>query len=152
MKYLAFEKSIGGVVFRKQSGKFFFLLLRYRSGQWDFPKGHMEETENELETLQREIKEETNLSEIEIFKKPRISVRYFYRAWGNEKKERIREKRGIFIFKKVVFYPVLSRQKEVKIDFENKDFAWFSLENALKRLGNKDSKKVLQKVAMEIGL
>lgn len=147
MKYLAFEKSVGGIIFRREAEKDFFLLLRYRSGQWDFLKGHTEGQENEIETLRREIQEESGITDVDILHEPRICVRYFYRAWGNEKKERIEQGRGVYIFKKVVYYPVVSRQREVVLNKENRDFGWFSLGGSLKRLGNEDSKKVLRKVA-----
>ena len=146
MKYLAFEKSVGGVIFREEGGKRLFLLLQYRSGQWDFLKGHTEGGEGELETLRREIKEESGIGDVHVLTGPRICVRYFYRAWGNEKKERMREGRGIYIFKKVVYYPVKTGQKDIILDHENKDFGWFSLGGCLRRLGNKDSKKVLIKI------
>lgn len=147
MKYLAFEKSVGGIIFRQEGEKTFFLLLQYRSGQWDFLKGHTEAGESELETLRREIREESGITEIEILNAPRVCVRYFYRAWGNEKKERIEKGKGTYIFKKVVYYPVKTAQTEIVLDYENKDSGWFSLGGSLKRLSNKDSKRVLIKIS-----
>lgn len=147
MKWLAFEKSVGGVIFYRQEMSIKFLLVQYRSGQWDFPKGHVEEGETEKETMLREIKEETKLDELEIFPNFRNSAIYFYSAWGNEKKERIAKNRGIHIFKKVVYYLAQTKKQEVEIDFENLAYRWLSFEDAYAMLGNKDSKKLLQRAA-----
>ncbi len=143
MGIFAFEKSVGGVVFRKQDDKILFLLLRYRSWQWDFPKGHTEKGENEQQTLRREILEETGISQIEILPKFRKIVIYFYRAKGNEKTERAEKGRGVNIFKKAVLYCVQTSIEQVTIDFENKDYVWLGFEEAYKKIGNKDSKRIL---------
>ncbi|MDG1555215.1 MAG: NUDIX domain-containing protein, partial [Candidatus Poseidoniaceae archaeon] len=43
------------------------LLLQYPQGHWDFPKGHVEETdEDHFSTARRELNEETGISEIEF--------------------------------------------------------------------------------------
>lgn len=146
MKYLAFEKSIGCVVYRKSEDRTLFLLVQYRSWQWDFPKGHVEEGESEEQTLRREIKEETQLDDLKILPDFRMAVKYFYTAKGNEKKEREAAGRGIYIFKKAVFYTAETLKDEVRIDFENKAYAWLTYDEAILKLKNDDSKKVLQKV------
>ncbi len=142
-KLFAFEKSVGGVMFRKQDDKILFLLLRYRSWQWDFPKGHSEEGESEEQTLRRELLEETGISQISILPSFRRSVFYFYKAKGNERIERIEKGRGVNIFKRAIFYCVQTQISEVTIDFENKDFVWLSFEDARSRLGNDDSRRIL---------
>ena len=67
MKY---EKSCGAVIFRNNNGtREYFLIMNKKGnarGHWGFPKGHMEQGENEFETAAREIKEETGLSVVFI--------------------------------------------------------------------------------------
>lgn len=59
MKY---EKSCGTVVFRKTRGKYAVLLIKNKYTEfWSFPKGHMEDGENEYQTAIRETKEETGI-------------------------------------------------------------------------------------------
>ena len=51
------EKSCGCIIIDKDR----VLLVKHNAGHWDFPKGHMEDGETEIETAIREVKEETNL-------------------------------------------------------------------------------------------
>ncbi|NTW27325.1 MAG: NUDIX domain-containing protein [Candidatus Moranbacteria bacterium] len=150
MKYLAFEKSVGCVIYRKSEGETLFLLVQYRSWQWDFPKGHVEEGENEEQTLRREVLEETGIADLEILPNFRESVHYFYTAKGNEKKERISQGRGIYIFKNAVYYAAQTNAQAVAIDFENKAYAWLTHEEVLSRLINDGSKKVINEVVKKI--
>ena len=55
------EKSCGAVVFTREQGEIRYVLVEQRSGQFSFPKGHMEAGETEEQTALREIWEETGL-------------------------------------------------------------------------------------------
>ena len=62
---MLYEKSCGGVVYRKSHGNLEILLIKHiNSGHWSFPKGHVEEGETEVETAKREIMEETSIDVI----------------------------------------------------------------------------------------
>ncbi|TFG35485.1 MAG: NUDIX domain-containing protein, partial [Parcubacteria group bacterium] len=77
---MSLEYSAGAIIFRKQEGKRFYLLLHYQSGHWEFPKGHIEKGEQEKETVARETEEETGIKDIvfiEGFKEP---IKYFFRV------------------------------------------------------------------------
>ena len=59
------EKSCGAIVYRKFHGNTEILLIKHiNSGHWSFHKGHVEPGETEIETAQREIKEETSIDVI----------------------------------------------------------------------------------------
>lgn len=70
------EKSCGALVYCKKQDKLQLLVLRHKmGGHWSFPKGHVEQGENEIQTALREIKEETGLN-VEIIEGFRQQVAY----------------------------------------------------------------------------
>ena len=92
------EKSCGAVVFTRESGEIRFVLVRQRSGQYSFPKGHVEPGETEKQTAMREIWEETGLRPVilegyrdgesyELPKKPgcKKDVVYFLAEYSGQK-------------------------------------------------------------------
>lgn len=62
--YKNIEKSCGAIVIQKFENTYKTLLIGFPHNNklnWGFPKGHVENNENEHETAQREVKEETGL-------------------------------------------------------------------------------------------
>ena len=137
------EKSAGAVIFRTENGKPYYLLLRYYSGHWEFAKGHIEKGESNEETVRREIEEETGIKEIKIIPGFKEYVKYFFRASYDLVDEE--KKKAPWIFKLVVFYLVQTKETEVKISKEHKDFIWLPFEDALKKLTYKNAKEILKK-------
>jgi len=142
------EKSAGAVVFRKEGNKIYYLLLHYPSGTrtprnyWDFPKGHIERGEKEIETVKREVKEETGLEDIKFIEGFKKWVKYFFRFQGKT------------VFKIVIFYLVetpyqnkfgTGQAKEVKISEEHIGYKWLPYKEALKQLKFKNAKEILKK-------
>lgn len=147
---MAFEKSIGAVIFRREAGKILYMLLRHPQsdnyrGHWDFPKGHIDKGETHEETLRREVKEETGIDDLEIVPDFYTWYKYFYRAKDREKEERKKAGRGINIFKIVTVYLARTHQKEVKLSLEHIDSAWLEYNEALDRITYKNSKDALIK-------
>ena len=76
------EKSCGVVLFNEQK----VLLLQYATGQkegewdlqghWDFPKGHVDKGETEIETATRELEEETGIKNIILLDNFRKTINY----------------------------------------------------------------------------
>jgi ADP-ribose pyrophosphatase YjhB (NUDIX family) len=62
------EPTAGGVIYRRnpQSKELEILLIQDAKDRWTIPKGHIEEGETAKETAEREIKEETGLSEVKV--------------------------------------------------------------------------------------
>jgi len=133
------EKSAGAVVFRKEGNKIYYLLLHYPSGArtprnyWDFPKGHIERGEKEIETVKREVKEETGLEDIKFIEGFKKWVKYFFRFQGKT------------VFKIVIFYLVETKNKNVKISSEHIGYKWLPYEEALEQLLFKNAKEILKK-------
>jgi bis(5'-nucleosidyl)-tetraphosphatase len=133
------EKSAGAVIFRKEGNGIYYLLLHYSRGArkpepyWDFPKGHIEKGEKELDTVKREVREETGLKDIEILEDFKEWIKYFFQ-WGGEN-----------ILKFVSFYLAETKTKDVIISGEHIGFQWLSYEKALSQLTFKNAKTILQK-------
>lgn len=140
----AFEKSVGAVIFRKEDSNIKYLLLHYESGHWDFPKGHVEEGESEIETLKREVAEETGIKDAKVIPGFKKEIKYFYKAKGEEREEREKDGRPIDVIKRVIYYIAETGTKEVKISFEHTGFEWLAFPEALKRITYKNSKEVLK--------
>lgn len=124
-----------------------YLLLHYQSGHWDFPKGHVEKDETEIETLRREIEEETGIKELQLISGFRAGTGYFYVARGEERKKRIKEERGLEIKKRVYYYLAETKTKSVRISHEHKGFAWLEYAEALKKITHRNSKNILKMAA-----
>ncbi len=124
------EKSAGAVVFRDTPGGRMYLLL-LNAGRWDFPKGGVEKGESELQTVLREVEEETGLKGIEIVPGFRKVIEYYYR----------RDRKNVH--KQVVYMLASTDTESVRISFEHQGFGWFRYEEALKRASYDNSKFTL---------
>ncbi|MGP8125044.1 MAG: bis(5'-nucleosyl)-tetraphosphatase [Nitrososphaerales archaeon] len=125
------ERSAGAVVFRtpKRGTRLFVLLLN--AGRWDFPKGNRENGENELQTVIREVGEETGLKGITLVPGFRKVIEYFYRREGKN------------IHKQVVYLLAEADDDNVKISFEHQGYGWFPYTEAVVRASYDNSKKLL---------
>ena len=143
---ISFEKSVGAVVYRlTENNSREYLILQYRQGHWEFPRGHQEAGEKDEETARREIQEETGLADIKIVPGFSQTNRFFYMARENERKERRAAGRGILIFKKVNFFLAETKTTEIKLSEEQMDFRWLDFEQALKLVTYKSAQKILRK-------
>lgn len=139
---VVWEVSVGAVVFRVENGRRLYLLLHYPSGHFDFAKGHVEPGETEEMTLCRETEEETGIRDLTVFP-ARTSIRYFYIAKGNERAKRLRDKRGIWIFKQVHFYPARTETRDIRISHEHIGSVWLQYEEALAKVTFENARRVL---------
>jgi|SRR3989338_6579638 len=126
------EKSAGAIVYRKEKEPM-FLLLHYEMGHWDFPKGKIESGEKDLETVKREIQEETGIKNIEILKDFKEKIQYYYKL------------KDELISKEVVFYLAKTDAEKVNLSFEHIGFIWLSYDKALDKLTFKNAKEILKK-------
>ncbi len=115
------------------------MLLHYPSTAkapkdfWELPKGHIEKGENEIETVKREVEEETGLKDIEFIKGFKEWIKYFFKF------------KGINILKFVTFYLAETKTQNIKISEEHIGYKWLPYEEAFKRLTFKNAKEILQK-------
>ncbi len=110
-----------------------FLLLRNKRGFWGFPQGHKERGENDIQTLQREVQEETGIVNLEIHQYiGKIQYKYF-RADGLRSE------------KEVKFYFATTSTREVIISNEHEDFKWTNYLDALSLLDHRQLKSIILK-------
>lgn len=145
----AWEVSVGAILFRESKyGQREYLLLQYPSGHFDFAKGHIEAGESEIDTLRRETVEETGLDELEVMEE-RMSIRYFYIAKGNEAERRQQERRGVWIFKQVHFYPAqVNSEAAVILSHEHTGFVWLPYAEAIEKATFKNAKNLIVETEM----
>ena len=130
------EKSCGIVLFNSDE----FLLIQHPTksngdeGHWDFPKGHVEGNETELETAKRELIEETGIVNFRLFDGFRHRIEYNFQK-GNE-----------MVPKEVIFFLAESNTKEVKLSSEHQNFVWLNEDLAHNKLTYTNAKEVLAAV------
>jgi bis(5'-nucleosidyl)-tetraphosphatase len=135
------EKSAGAIIYRKEKGNVYYLLLHYKSGHWDFPKGHIEEGEKEEDTVRREVEEETGIKDLKIMLGFKEWIKYMFRKSYNLEDK----KKAPWIFKIVIFYLAEANTEEVKISYEHVGFKWLLYDEAMEQLTYKNAKEVLKK-------
>jgi len=126
------EKSCGVVLLNSNK----VLLLQHldttTSGHWDFPKGHVEKGEDELQTALRELKEETGIDNVKIIDDFNHLISYNLLRDGDT------------ILKEVVFFLGITNQEKVSISSEHQNYAWLQYESAYERLTYDNAKKTLK--------
>jgi 8-oxo-dGTP pyrophosphatase MutT (NUDIX family) len=132
------EFSAGGIVYRKQDGQIFVLLIMAKgpnygppTGVWSYPKGHIEGDETSEIAARREVREETGV-DAEI-KEDLGSVKYFVH-WGE-----------INILKFVKYFLMQYQEGSPKPDEEISEVKWFALKEAEAALKYKTDLEVFAK-------
>ena len=133
-----YEKSCGAIIFYKTKQNTKILLVKNSNGRyWSFPKGHIEEGENEQQTAIREIKEETGLDVTLIDGFREVSV---YCPFGK-------------IRKRVVFFLARAFTDNVKIQEEEiESYIWVDLQQARKLCTYDNDLRIIEKAETAIHL
>ena len=126
------EKSCGCIIINDKKE---VLLVHHNKGHWDFPKGHVEDGETEIQTAIREVKEETNI-DVEVDEAYRYTVEY------SPKEDVIKE--VVFFLAKNINYNKNAQVEEVS------EVKWFKLEEALEKITYDTSKQLLQQVKKDL--
>lgn len=122
------EKSCGCIVINDKNE---VLLIHHNAGHWDFPKGHVEEGETEVQTAIREVKEETNI-DVEVNEKYRYTTEY-------SPKEDVMKEVVYFLAKNI------SDDKEAQLE-EVSEVKWIKFEDAIEKITYDTSREILIKL------
>lgn len=129
------EKSAGAVVFNKKNGKTNFLLLHYPTGHWDFPKGKIEKGETIIETVNREVSEETGIHNLEIIPNFKKNIVYYY------------HRNAGMVHKKVIYLLAHTLTTNITLSHEHQNYIWLELEKAINKVTYNNSKNTLTAAA-----
>ncbi len=136
------EKSAGFVIYKNGSENIKFLLLKYPSEDrerdyWGLPKGHIEEGESVKQAAFRELVEETGIKkeEINIHPEFREVNKYYFKHEGET------------IFKVVIYFLAQTKKETVTVSHEHTDFKWASLDQAMKLMPFKNTRKIVKKAS-----
>jgi bis(5'-nucleosidyl)-tetraphosphatase len=110
-----------------------FLLLRNRRGYWGFPQGHKERGETEIQTLNREVNEETGIQSMNILSYIG-TIRYSYFRTDGMKNE-----------KEVKFYFATTPTRNIVISSEHESYKWVTFVEALNILNHRQLRSIFMK-------
>jgi 8-oxo-dGTP pyrophosphatase MutT (NUDIX family) len=132
----------GGVVFKKSPKKEVLVLLIYRNGVWDIPKGKREKKESRKMCARREVMEEVNADSLPIIVEDLVSTYHSYQEKGN-------------LYNKTTYW--------YSMEFENSDQSfspevsegiekveWVELDKAISNVGYKNLIPVLEDFQLKI--
>ena len=129
------ERSAGAILYRESPAGKLYLLLNYPSGHWDFVKGNIEKGETFKQTVLREIKEETGITDVNFIDGFENKVEYHYQRDGN------------LVHKEVVFFLAKTSTEHVEISHEHQGFIWLKFDDALAKLTYKTAQNLMKKVS-----
>lgn len=136
--YMTYEKSCGAIVYRKHHGNTEILLIKHiNSGHWSFPKGHVEQGENEMETALREVREETGI-DIMIDPSFRETVTYFPR--------KDTQKIVVYFIGKAKNHEYTPQEEEIS------EIRWVDIGHAVQLLTYENDKTIVNRARMAICL
>jgi bis(5'-nucleosidyl)-tetraphosphatase len=125
------EKSCGAVIYTIKNNRIYFLLSKMGLGHISLTKGHVEESESEKETAEREILEETSL-------KPEIDTNFRKVITYSPKED---------VIKDVVFFVAKLKEEKRPKDLHDEEvvgFIWAEYPKAIKKLTFDSDKEVLK--------
>ncbi len=105
--------------------------MHYKAGHWDFPKGHIEDGETQVQTACRELVEETGIRNVQII--PGFKYEYDY-EFGTDKNRKA---------KKVTFMIARTEHIRTRLSHEHMGARWVPYKRAISMLTFENAKKML---------
>lgn len=128
------EKSAGCIIIENEK----VLLVKQTSGNWGFPKGHLEKGETETEAAIRETKEETNLDVTILDENKRYSIEYDTNKGTH--------KEAVYFLAKKNSNNITRQESEIT------EIRWFNFKEAIETISFENAKELLRKVLTDLKL
>lgn len=122
------EKSCGAVTYKLENNTILYLIEFMALGHISLPKGHVENNETEVETVLREIKEETNLD-------VKVDTNFRYTITYSPKENVIKD--VVFFVAEAISENLINQECEVS------SLKWMSFNEAIEILTYQSDKDVL---------
>lgn len=124
------QKSVGAIILNAKQEV--LIMFSAQNKYWEFPKGKMERGEKELDTLKREMFEETGIKRFRLNPQFREYLRYTFRV-------------GKKVIQKTVVYYMFKTGAKVNVSDEHTDFKWVSLDEVDDQLRHSNQRKLAAK-------
>jgi bis(5'-nucleosidyl)-tetraphosphatase len=133
-----------------QGSPYLYLLIQHQKGHWAFPKGHKDGPETDLEAAQRELREETGLTDYQVLTLPHQST-----PLTLQEAYQFTDKQGNVIAKTVTYYVALlpSQSPPPPIHLQPEevaDYRWCSFNEALEQISFEASRQLLRRCQAQL--
>lgn len=127
------ERAAGLILFRENSGRREYLLIKNRhGGHWGFPKGHVEPGEDDFQAALREAAEEVQIRQIQLVHGFRTLVRYTF------------PRQNKLVRKEVVLFLARTEEEGQPFREEVEDMVWLPFPEALQRITFAEQREALR--------
>lgn len=124
--------SAGAILFRDTRGRREYLLLKSRTGDWEFPKGGVEGKEELQQTAIREIEEEAGIDQFRLIDGFREDYEYVFQAGSST------------IHKTVHLFIAKSFEANAELSSEHHDLQWRDYNQAVNTLTQESTRDILE--------
>jgi 8-oxo-dGTP pyrophosphatase MutT (NUDIX family) len=124
--------SAGAILFRDTRDRREYLLLKSRPGDWEFPKGGVENGEELQQTAIREVTEEAGIEDFRLIDGFREEYDYVFQANGKT------------IHKTVHLFIAKSYEASAELSHEHHDHQWRDYEQAINTITQDGPREILE--------
>lgn len=124
--------SAGAILFRDTREEREYLLLKSRPGDWEFPKGGVEEDEELQQTAIREVEEEAGIADFRLIDGFREDYDYVFQA------------NGATIHKTVHLFIARSFETSAELSHEHSDHQWRDYQQAINTITQDGPREILR--------
>lgn len=125
------QKSVGAIIMNARNEV--LILFSSQNKYWEFPKGKVERGERELDTLKREMQEETGITRFRLNPTFRENLYYSFRV-------------GQLLIKKVVVYYLFKTGATVTISDEHTDYKWVTIDQVTEYLRHVNQRNLVKRL------